>query len=72
SRYISNLYIGENHSNYPLLFDPQTSGGLLASIPIEQADRCLAALKGLGYGQSSVIGGVIEQVEGKQPVRLRG
>ncbi|BAU09027.1 selenide, water dikinase SelD [Fischerella sp. NIES-3754] len=72
SRYISNLYIGENHSNYPLLFDPQTSGGLLASIPIEQADRCLAALKGLGYGQSSVIGGVIEQMEGKQPVRLRG
>ncbi|PMB50794.1 selenide, water dikinase SelD [Fischerella thermalis CCMEE 5205] len=72
SRYISNLYIGENHSNYPLLFDPQTSGGLLASLPIEQADRCLAALKGLGYGQSSVIGGVIEQVEGKQPVRLRG
>jgi selenide,water dikinase len=72
SRYISNLHTGENHSNYPLLFDPQTSGGLLASIPIEQADRCLAVLKALGYEQSRVIGRVIEQVEGKQPVILRG
>ncbi|MER3492294.1 MAG: selenide, water dikinase SelD [Mastigocladus sp. ERB_26_2] len=52
SRYISNLHIGKNHPNYPLLFDPQTSGGLLAAISIEQADRCLAALKALGYEQS--------------------
>ncbi|WP_315790363.1 selenide, water dikinase SelD [Fischerella sp. JS2] len=70
ARYILNLNLGENHRNYPLLFDPQTSGGLLASISIEKADRCLAALKGLGYQQSSIIGGVTEQVEGKQPVSL--
>ncbi|MBD2434070.1 selenide, water dikinase SelD [Fischerella muscicola CCMEE 5323] len=62
SRYISNLHIGENHPNYPLLFDPQTSGGLLAAISIEQADRCLVALKALGYEQSCVIGGVIEPI----------
>ena len=28
-----------------LLSDPQTSGGLLASVPAHQADRCLTALR---------------------------
>ncbi len=30
---------------YPALFDPQTAGGLLAAIPADQTDACLAALR---------------------------
>ena len=68
SRY-SNLDQVSDHPNYPLLFDPQTSGGLLASIPSEQTAACLASLKALGYPHTCVIGRVMPQVEGK-PITL--
>ena len=38
-----------------LLFDPQTSGGLLASIPTERAQQCASALASAGCG-ATVIG----------------
>jgi selenide, water dikinase len=44
------------HPAYPMLFDPQTSGGLLASVPTPQAKDCVAALQKLGYLNSAVIG----------------
>lgn len=37
-----------------LLFDPQTSGGLLAAIPPEQTDRVLAALAEAGVSSSCI------------------
>ncbi len=48
----------ETNPNYGLLFDPQTSGGLLASIPEENADRCLQELIKSGYIDSQIIGTV--------------
>ena len=47
-----------HHDAYPLLYDPQTAGGLLASIPAERAQDCLARLHDLGYGNAVMIGEV--------------
>jgi selenide,water dikinase len=70
SRYIDNLEQVESHAHYPLLFDPQTAGGLLASIPDSQVSSCLAALKDLGYEWSCAIARVVAQVAGKKSVTL--
>ena len=40
---------------YPLLFDPQTSGGLLFSLPSTQSDKCISELHKQGY-DACVIG----------------
>ncbi|MDY6901898.1 MAG: selenide, water dikinase SelD, partial [Cyanobacteriota bacterium] len=58
SSYITNYQDFELNCNYPLLFDPQTSGGLLASVSAEKADSCLEKLKELGYEDAEVIGNV--------------
>lgn len=52
------------HEVYPLLFDPQTSGGLLASVPEGQVEQCLAALRMLGCDDACVIGKVQTGTEG--------
>ena len=43
-----------------LLFDPQTSGGLLAAVPKDQAEASLAQLVKAGYDMAAVIGEVSE------------
>jgi len=68
---IQNLSEYQDCLSLPLLFDPQTAGGLLAAIPAEQAAVCLAALKNLGYSRSSLIGHVVTLAAGKKPIRLQ-
>jgi len=55
---IRNIQEVETSTLYPLVFDPQTSGGLLASVPAEKADGCLLALRNAGYAQAAIIGRV--------------
>ena len=61
------------HPAYPLLFDPQTSGGLLAMVPVEETAQCVASLIAAGYPDTTVIG-VIEEAppakEGDALIRL--
>ena len=57
-RAISNEAEALAHPAYPLLFDPQTAGGLLASVPADQAEACLVQLREKGYARSAVIGEV--------------
>lgn len=59
-----------DHPRYPLIFDPQTAGGLLASLPAANAAACLDELKSLGYASAAVVGRVREQGEPIEPIVL--
>ncbi|XTZ19896.1 MAG: selenide, water dikinase SelD, partial [cyanobacterium endosymbiont of Rhopalodia fuxianensis] len=61
SNYILNLEEVKHRNKFPLLFDPQTSGGLLASIPSDKADKCLLSLIKSGFKDSCIIGKVLEK-----------
>lgn len=49
------------NQRFPALFDPQTSGGLLFSIPPYQTEDCLKALHQNGVSKACVIGEVIDE-----------
>ena len=55
---------------YPLLFDPQTSGGLLASIPADNTNVCLAELRNLGYGAAVEVGFVQSNFDPETPIAV--
>lgn len=44
-----------------LLFDPQTSGGLLAGVPASRTDEVVVRLKDAGYAQAACIGRVTDR-----------
>lgn len=60
-----------DHPRYPLIFDPQTAGGLLASVPGDQAEACVRELRALGYPLTAVIGEVTDQGDAIEPITLR-
>ena len=61
-----------DHPRYPLIFDPQTAGGLMASVPAEGAEACIQALRELGYPHTAVVGRILPQGEALKPITLKG
>jgi len=70
-RAIANIQDVSSHPAYPLLFDPQTAGGLLAAIPAEKVNDCINELHSLGYENSAVIGEIDAQSDRAAPIFLR-
>jgi len=71
-RAIKNQEAFINHPRYPLIFDPQTAGGLLASVPAGQVDACVAELKALGYTHTSTIGRILPMGDAVEAITLIG
>jgi selenide,water dikinase len=69
-RALANQEAGLAHPAYPLLFDPQTAGGLLAGVPADRVDDCLAELHRLGYIHAVRIGHVLPRSEAPEAIRL--
>lgn len=53
----------ENEAMLDIMYDPQTSGGLLISIPEDQREKALEALEKMGKTPFGEVGRVIEQKE---------
>lgn len=69
-RGVANLDQAALHPHFPLLFDPQTAGGLLAGVPADQAEACVRELRQLGYPAATIIGRVEARSDTLEPVRL--
>lgn len=53
-------YSGTAQPRAALLADPQTAGGMLAAVPPERVQECLARLHEAGYNQAAAIGSVTD------------
>ncbi|HEV8290345.1 MAG TPA: selenide, water dikinase SelD, partial [Tepidisphaeraceae bacterium] len=71
-RAVRNMEEAAAQERYPVLFDPQTAGGLLASVPAGEAEACVAELKQQGYAQAAIIGTVTPHAGETPPITITG
>lgn len=69
-RAIRDLDAAQRLPLYPLLFDPQTAGGLLAGVPAAAAQACVVELRAAGYPQAAMVGAVLAPSGALEPVSL--
>jgi selenide,water dikinase len=67
---ITNRDSFKNHKLYQLLFDPQTAGGLLASLPNTQADETLKLINEAGHLEAQIIGQVVRESSSLPTIKL--
>jgi selenide,water dikinase len=69
-RAIANLDEAAKDPRYPLIYDPQTAGGLLAGVPGKFAEECFNSLIKLGYTETRIIGEVKQQSDQLEPITI--
>ncbi len=69
-RAVQDIEAASKHPAFPLLFDPQTAGGLLAGVPADKADECVERLRAIGYRDTQVIGQVKTLSEDQAPISI--
>ena len=69
-RAIHEIEQSSKHPAFPLLFDPQTAGGLLAGVPKEHVNACIDELHALGYPEAVIIGQVQPLSNQLAPIRI--
>jgi len=69
-RAVQDIETAAKHPAFPLLFDPQTAGGLLAGVPADKVDACVEKLRAIGYRDTQVIGQVKTLTEDQAPIRI--
>ncbi len=69
-RGISDIEKATKHPAFPLLFDPQTAGGLIAGVPAKYVDDCILALKENGYASAAIIGEINALSDKEAPIHL--